>query len=59
VRKILIALTTLVLTAGAIWGANLQLLWRYEEFFYPANGWGSGFVTREGSAGLSQVEIKK
>src|SRR5215475_5877485 len=21
-------------------GANLEMLWRYEQFFYPANGWG-------------------
>jgi hypothetical protein len=38
-------------------GANLQMLWRYEQFFYPGNGWASGFMTREGSTGLIRVEI--
>ena len=40
-------------------GAKLKMLWRYEQFFYPGNGWASGFMTREGSTGLIQVEIKK
>ena len=40
-------------------GAHLQLLWRYEQFFYPGNGWGNGFMTRQGSTGLMQVEIKE
>jgi hypothetical protein len=40
-------------------GANLQMLWRYEQFFYPGSGWGSGFVTREGTTGLIMVDIKK
>ena len=40
-------------------GANLEMLWRYEQFFYPANGWTSGLMTREGSTGLIRVEIKK
>src|SRR5215470_5751555 len=38
-------------------GANLQMLWRYEQYFYPGNGWTSGFMTREGSTGLIQVRI--
>ena len=40
-------------------GAQLQLLWRYEQFCYPGNGWGNGFMTRQGSTGLMQVEIKE
>lgn len=40
-------------------GAKLQMLWRYEQFFYPANGWTSGFMTREGSTGLIRVEVKE
>jgi hypothetical protein len=40
-------------------GANLQMLWRYEQFFYPGNGWAGGFMTREGSTGLIRVEIKE
>jgi hypothetical protein len=39
--------------------ANLEMLWRYEQFFYPRNGWGNGFMTREGSTGLIRVEITK
>jgi hypothetical protein len=39
-------------------GANLEMLWRYEQFFYPGNGWGSGFMTREGLTGLIRIEIK-
>jgi hypothetical protein len=40
-------------------GAKLQMLWRYEQFFYPGNGWTSGFMTREGSTGLIRVEVKE
>ena len=40
-------------------GAHLQLLWRYEQFFYPANGWGNGFMTRQGSTGLIRVQIQE
>lgn len=39
-------------------GANLEMLWRYEQFFYPGNGWGNGFMTSEGSTGLIRVEIR-
>jgi hypothetical protein len=38
-------------------GVILEMLWRYEQYFYPANGWGSGFMTREGSTGLVEVDI--
>jgi hypothetical protein len=40
-------------------GANLEMLWRYEQYFYPGDGWASGFMTREGSTGLIQVSIKE
>ena len=40
-------------------GAKLEMLWRYEQYFYPGNGWASGFMTREGSTGLIQVVIKE
>jgi hypothetical protein len=40
-------------------GAKLQMLWRYEQFFYPSNGWASGRMTHEGSTGLIRVEIKQ
>ena len=38
-------------------GAKLQMLWRYEQFFYPGNGWTSGLMTREGSTGVIRVDI--
>jgi hypothetical protein len=38
-------------------GATLEMLWRYEQSFDPANGWASGFMTKEGSTGLVEVEI--
>jgi hypothetical protein len=40
-------------------GAELEMLWRYEQYFYPGNGWASGFMTREGSTGLVRLEIKE
>ena len=40
-------------------GAKLEMLWRYEQYFYPGNGWASGFMTRDGSTGLIQVVIKE
>jgi hypothetical protein len=39
-------------------GTKLEMLWRYEQYFYPGNGWASGFMTRQGSTGLIQVQIK-
>ena len=39
-------------------GANLEMLWRYEQFLYPGNGWASGFMTRQGSAGLIRIKLK-
>src|SRR6266581_5110419 len=39
-------------------GAMLEMLWRYEQYFYPGNGWGSGFMTHEGSTGLIRVDIQ-
>ena len=40
-------------------GTNLQMLWRYEQFFYPGNGWAGGFMMREDSTGLIRVEINE
>ena len=40
-------------------GAELQMLWRYEQYFYHGNGWTSGFMTREGSTGLVRIAIKQ
>jgi hypothetical protein len=40
-------------------GADLRMIWRYEQFFYPGNGWASGFMTHEGSTGLIRGDITK
>ena len=40
-------------------GANLEMLWRYEQYFYPGNGWASGFMAHQGSTGLIRVDIKE
>ena len=40
-------------------GVKLQMLWRYDQFFYPRNGWTSSLMTREGSTGLIRIDIKE
>ncbi|PYI95644.1 MAG: hypothetical protein DMF00_15730 [Verrucomicrobia bacterium] len=40
-------------------GADLQMLWHYEQFFYPGNGWGSGFMTHKGPTRLTRVKINE
>jgi len=37
--------------------AKLDMLWRYEQYFYSTEGWASGFMMREGSTGLIRVDI--
>src|SRR6266513_1504061 len=39
-------------------GAKLEMLWRYEQYFYPGNGWASGFMTYKGATGLIQLDIQ-
>jgi len=39
-------------------GVTMEMLWRYEQYFYPGNGWASGFMIREGSTGLIQLDIR-
>ena len=39
-------------------GAKLEMLWRYEQYFYSDNGWAGGFMTREGSTGLIKLDIR-
>jgi hypothetical protein len=39
-------------------GTILKMLWRYEQYFYPSSGWGSGFMTHQGSTGLVEVDIR-
>jgi hypothetical protein len=38
-------------------GAKLEMLWRYEQYFYPDSGWAGGFMTYKGSTGLIQMDI--
>ncbi|MEY2520878.1 MAG: hypothetical protein QOF24_2637 [Verrucomicrobiota bacterium] len=38
-------------------GAKLEMLWRYEQYFYPTDGWTEGNMTHEGTTGLIKVEI--
>jgi hypothetical protein len=38
--------------------AQLKLLWRYEQYFYPSDGWTDSNMTREGNTGLIKAEIK-
>ena len=38
-------------------GAKLEMIWRYEQYFYPGDGWASGMMTREGVTGLIRVDI--
>jgi len=40
-------------------GANLEMLWHYEQFFYPRNGWVGETMTRDSSTGLVLVKIKQ
>jgi hypothetical protein len=39
-------------------GETLEMLWRYEQQFDPANRWGSGSMTHPGSTGLIQVKVR-
>jgi hypothetical protein len=39
-------------------GAKLEMLWRYEQYFYPDNGWVGGFMTREDSTGLVHLDMR-
>jgi hypothetical protein len=38
-------------------GAKLEMLWHYEQYFYPDNGWAGGFMTNGSSTGLVQLDI--
>jgi len=37
--------------------AKLEMLWLYEQYFYPDNGWVGGFMTNGSSTGLVQLDI--
>jgi hypothetical protein len=38
-------------------GAKLEMVWRYEQYFYSQDGWTSALMTRERVTGLIRVEI--
>lgn len=38
-------------------GAKLEMIWRYEQFFYAGSGWSEALMVRQGAAGLIRVEI--
>src|SRR5690242_14447112 len=38
-------------------GAKLEMLWRYEQFYYANDGWVEAFMTRPEDTGLIRVEI--
>jgi hypothetical protein len=38
-------------------GANLEMVWRHEQYFYGGQGWLDGAMTREGVTGLIRIEI--
>jgi hypothetical protein len=39
-------------------GAKLEMVWRFEQYYYANDGWTTGLMTREGWTGLIRVEIK-
>jgi hypothetical protein len=39
-------------------GQQLEMLWRYEQYFYADSGWGGGTMVRGDSTGLIRVDIK-
>jgi hypothetical protein len=38
-------------------GAKLEMVWRYEQYFYPQDRWTDALMTRSDSTGLIRVEI--
>jgi hypothetical protein len=38
-------------------GLALDVVWRYEQWFYPVDGWGGGYMTQEGTTGLVDLRI--
>jgi len=38
-------------------GAKLEMLWRYEQYFYPEDRWTAAFMSRPGSTGLIRIDI--
>jgi hypothetical protein len=40
-------------------GAKLEMLWRYEQYFYSQDQWTNALMTRPGATGLIRVEISE
>jgi hypothetical protein len=38
-------------------GAKLEMLWRYEQYFYSEDRWVEAFMSRPGSTGLIRIDI--
>jgi hypothetical protein len=38
-------------------GAKLEMVWRYEQYFYSQDHWTEALMTRPGTSGLIRVEI--
>jgi hypothetical protein len=38
-------------------GGKLEMMWRYEQYFYSDQGWLDGAMTREGATGLIRIDI--
>jgi hypothetical protein len=38
-------------------GAKLEMLWRYEQYFYSQDHWTEALMTRPGSTGLIRIDI--
>ena len=38
-------------------GAKLEMIWRYEQFYYQQDRWTDALMTRPGATGLIRVEI--
>lgn len=39
-------------------GAKLEMLWRYEQYYYASDGWAGGNMTRENSTGLVRGTVE-
>src|SRR3954468_19829069 len=39
--------------------SELEMLWRFEQFYYAQDGWVDGWMTNPGSTGLIRVRISK
>jgi hypothetical protein len=38
--------------------SRLEMVWRYEQYYYDNDKWANGFMTRAGTTGLIRVDIR-